>query len=551
MDERLSTFDATRDLRRRPFRSLCYAPDVQLSFSPNGNVSACCISRSQLLGNVQTERLDDIWHGERLRQFRAMLHDYVFPPGCESCRWALEAGSLVDHPIRYFDDVPISERSEWPTQLEFALSNTCNLACVMCNGEYSSVLRAREGLPPIPSSYGEDFFADLARYLPHARSLSFLGGEPFLQREAYRIWEMIIEMGLAIPCQVTTNGSILDERVERVLDRLPFNIAVSVDGTTKQTVESIRVNVKFERLMENIRRFNRYARGETDRFASMRRRRLQLNFCVMRQNWHEAGDFFLFAEELGCAVWKVFVTNPPGCSLFTLPQGDLEPIVESLEARRSEMERRLTLNRGVWFSLVEEARGHLGERPASLFDSLTRGTGDASLAARGGSPAKLVRAWQLSAQGRFQDAVREIESIPEDDPYYYQAKCGLGEFKGGLRDYEGAERELDEALSIASKRPEAHLIRAWLRAVEGRMEEAAVACRQATEAGAGLREVESRFVEQVLVPRLAGSEPLAALLAARWEPRPPPSSPPTRQTGRQRSDTSASSTIPPSPPRSK
>jgi hypothetical protein len=76
MRESFEAFDAARDLEGKPFRSLCYAPHVQLSFSPNGDVSACCMSRSH--------RLDDIWHGERLRQFRDQLRRYVFPSGCES-----------------------------------------------------------------------------------------------------------------------------------------------------------------------------------------------------------------------------------------------------------------------------------------------------------------------------------------------------------------------------------------------------------------------------------------------------------------------------------
>jgi radical SAM protein with 4Fe4S-binding SPASM domain len=526
METPIARFDATRNLKGKPFKSLCYAPDVQLSFSPNGDVSACCISRTHPLGNIRNDRLDEIWHGQRIETFRRMLHAYTFPTGCESCQWSLEAERFADHPIRSFDDVPISDGVGWPTKLEFALSNRCNLACVMCTGEYSSVLRAREGLPPIPPAYGENFFSDLARYLPRARSLTFLGGEPFLQKECHRIWDMLIEMDLGIPCDVTTNGSIYDERVERVLHHLPFNIAVSVDGASKKTVESIRVNVKYEVLMENIRRFNTYARGDRDRFHRRRHRRLRLNFCVMRQNWREAGDFFLFAEDAGCAVWRVFVTNPPSCSLFTLPPGELAPIVASLEARSGEMERRLTINREVWFAMVEEARAHLDDRPAKLIDSLTRGTLDVTLAPQGGSPGKLVRAWQLSAQGRFAEAVHEVESIPEDDNYYYHAKCALGEFKIGLGDHDGAERELDEAFAHAKKRPESHLIRAWLRLTEGKTSEAVVAARRANEATARLRDGEGRFVEEVLVPRLTQHHELAEALAARWAPRPP------SQTGR-------------------
>jgi radical SAM protein with 4Fe4S-binding SPASM domain len=514
-------FDATRDLRGKPFHSLCYAPDVQLSFSPNGDVSACCISRSQPLGNIRNDRLDHIWHGPRIDAFRESLHAYRLPSGCESCRWSLQAGNFLDHPIRSFDNVPISEGVLWPTKLEFALSNTCNLACVMCSGEYSSVLRAKEGLPPMARVYGEEFFSDLARYLPHATSLSFLGGEPFLQPEAYRIWDMLIDLNLGIPCEVTTNGMIYDERVERVLHHLPFNVAVSVDGITKQTIESIRVNVDYHLLMENIRRFNDYVRGDGDRFPAARRRHLKLNFCVMRQNWNEAGDFFLFAEDSGCSVWKVFVTNPTGCSLFSLPAEELEPIAAALEARSDEMERRLTINREVWFAMVDELRAHIGERPVRVIDSLTGGMTDLSLTSQGGSAGKIVRAWQLRAQGDVEAALREVESIREDDHYYYQAKFSLGEFKIGLGDHQGAERELDEALARARKRPESHLIRAWLRVREGRMGEAVVAARKATEARALLREAEREFLEEVLLPRLAQHEEMANILGARWALQPP------------------------------
>lgn len=81
---------------------------------------------------------------------------------------------------------------------------------------------AKEGLPPLAPAYGDDFFTDLGRYLPHAKYLAFLGGEPFLQKECYRIWDMLIDMDLEIPCHVTTNGSIYNDRIERLLQRLPF-----------------------------------------------------------------------------------------------------------------------------------------------------------------------------------------------------------------------------------------------------------------------------------------------------------------------------------------
>jgi hypothetical protein len=183
------------------------------------------------------------------------------------------------------------------------------------------------------------------------------------------------------------------------------------------------------------------------------------------------------------------------------------------------MEKRLTLNREVWFQLVEEARAHLRDPPERLIDSLTRGTSDAGLVGIGGTGGKLVRAWQLRAEGRFREAIREIESIPEDDNYYYHAKCGLAEFRMGLGEREAAARELDQALARAPKRPESHLIRAWLHLTEGRTVEAAGAARTAVAASARLREAEMRFLEEILLPRLLEHPQIAGALAPRWSPR--------------------------------
>ena len=51
-------FDATRQRADTAIKSLCYAPFVGLTFSPDGNASACCFSRSHSLGNVRQHRLE-------------------------------------------------------------------------------------------------------------------------------------------------------------------------------------------------------------------------------------------------------------------------------------------------------------------------------------------------------------------------------------------------------------------------------------------------------------------------------------------------------------
>jgi sulfatase maturation enzyme AslB (radical SAM superfamily) len=219
----------------------------------------------------------------------------------------------------------------------------------MCNGTASSAIRAhRENLPPIPNPYTNAFFYELRIYLPQLKRAKFVGGEPFLQRECFRIWDMLVEDGIALPCYVTTNGTQFNARVERVLERIPFGISISLDGYRPTTVESIRVNVKYGTLMRNVNRFREYTRARKTNFS--------LAYCLMRPNWEEFGDFCLFADSLECVVSVNAVRKPPHLSLFTLSHGELGHIANEMERQSLLLIPRLGRNRSVWMGELARIR---------------------------------------------------------------------------------------------------------------------------------------------------------------------------------------------------
>jgi MoaA/NifB/PqqE/SkfB family radical SAM enzyme len=245
-------YDARRNFGNKAFSSGCYAPFVSLYFNTFGDVLACCKNWTYVLGNVARERLGDIWKGGKIDTLRRALIDYRFEGGCTFCEWQIAGGNYEGAFTSVYEEYPVqSMEPEWPAVIEFAGSNTCNFECVMCSGEFSSLIRVgREGLPPLPAMYSDAFFEDLRQFLPHLRMAKFLGGEPFLATECFRIWDTILEEGLRTPCHVTTNGSQYNGKVERVLDALPVSLSVSLDGATKKTVESIRINCDYDRLLE-------------------------------------------------------------------------------------------------------------------------------------------------------------------------------------------------------------------------------------------------------------------------------------------------------------
>jgi MoaA/NifB/PqqE/SkfB family radical SAM enzyme len=345
----LAAYDRTRNFSDKAVRALCYAPYSSLYFDNQGRVRVCCHNWQYPAGSILENSLDEIWHGLKVRVLREALKDYRYGPGCDFCS-NQNARTFANAAMRRFDAFAVPKEAPlWPQQMEFSISNACNLECVMCRGEWSSAIRARrEKLPPLPRLYGESFFSSLWKYLPHVKRLKFLGGEPFLISEYFTLWERLIEDGLSVACHVTTNGTQYNRKIERILEHLPMGFTVSLDGATPATLESIRVNARYTEVMENAHRFSQYARARGTPFS--------VAFCLMRQNWREFGEFCLMADSRGWTVSLNTVVNPPQFGIYTLPAPELGLILDALEAQATQLQSRLGRNRAVWFGELERIR---------------------------------------------------------------------------------------------------------------------------------------------------------------------------------------------------
>jgi radical SAM protein with 4Fe4S-binding SPASM domain len=313
---------------RAPSEALCVAPRTSRYLDTRGNVLACCHSHQAPLGNVGEAPLADIWHGTVAGEMRRRLDASVLPDACRHCRWQLADGNVEGVYLRQFDRFRPDADLDWPVQIEFALSNRCNLECAMCNGDFSSTIRSRrEGRAPLPVVYGDDFFAQLPPFLRRLRQARFLGGEPFLVPEYQRIWDLLVAEGRPVDCDVTTNGTVWTPRIAATLDALPFSIGVSVDGVTAETVEAIRVGADFATVMANLERFSAYCARRGTPFT--------MTFCLMTPNWHEFPAFVQLADDLGAQVVVNTVTWPPHLSLYELGPEELAPVLDALSGTGS------------------------------------------------------------------------------------------------------------------------------------------------------------------------------------------------------------------------
>lgn len=331
-------YDAARSkevrsqMDRAGFRTLCHAPFTTLDFSPEGYVTPCNhFWRSLATANERFSILE-LWNGAAMRDLRERMIDYTVDPNeCNHCvrqigsRQCGQAFSVVQ-----FDSRPASERRPaYPKRMIFRMSNTCNLACIMCNGQTSSRIRREfEKLPPVEPHYGERFFEDLEEILPHLEHVEFYGGEPFLVREHVRIFELIEKTGAQCSIYVNTNATSLNRRTKEFLEKLNFTcIAISMDAVSAEVHEQIRYGLRSKVFNETVAYF-----------LDLRKRKglfLVLNVTEHRKNWFELPEVFRFAERHELDLHINTCIHPENVTLYTLPTDQLRYVLDfTLEERR-------------------------------------------------------------------------------------------------------------------------------------------------------------------------------------------------------------------------
>jgi len=305
--------------------NFCYAPSVNMLFAQDGSVRVCCHNLEHNIGCYPAQSIDEIWNSDKANELRIAMNEFNLTKGCEVCQHDVDLGAYREVTARHFDSLP--QNTLYPTMMEFLLSNVCNLECEMCQGDFSSLIRKnREKLPPLQSPYGSDFIHQIKPYLKNLHEARFSGsGEAFAIDVYYELWEYLITENPRCKIVIQTNGTILNARVKDLLERGNFQIGVSLDSLQKDRFEAIRINAKFERVIENIRYFSDY---------SIRKKHMFLvAMCVMRSNWDELPAFVTFCTSLNAYAKFHQVHSPEHLSLTTLSSAKLNDIFNHLLAQ--------------------------------------------------------------------------------------------------------------------------------------------------------------------------------------------------------------------------
>jgi radical SAM protein with 4Fe4S-binding SPASM domain len=159
-----------------------------------------------------------------------------------------------EHPLKKFYEVidrgdinyKINNIPDFPSIIEFEVTNHCNFHCLMCKTGVGTSIRKRGFMD------SETYNVIISELEDKECAIKFVGqGEPLLNPNFIDFAKMAKEKNLV--CHLTTNASLMNEEIMQQLIDIKFDsIKFSFQGINKEGFKLLRQKDYFDELMDKI-----------------------------------------------------------------------------------------------------------------------------------------------------------------------------------------------------------------------------------------------------------------------------------------------------------
>lgn len=284
----------------------CPVPFTNISLEPNGDVGVCQQKGNDfLVGSLQTQSLEEIWNGEKMRGWREEFL-VVKPKTCSNeIRHQMCHLSQEEHAL--FKNNFVTTNQPRILKLTANFNGKCNLKCIMCD-----VWPRENGF------YTEQNFWKWARVLlfPNLVEIKMLSGEPFIQADTYQLIQEVSTLNPSVKWAFTTNLNWrLNQKILAYLDQIDIKeFIVSIDGASKSTYERIRLQGRFGFVLKNLEALVKY--------QTKRNFNIYWNYLVQIDNRHELIDAFKLMSSFSITPFFTFLYRPHNLSLLSLSENE-------------------------------------------------------------------------------------------------------------------------------------------------------------------------------------------------------------------------------------
>lgn len=296
----------------------CIAPFTTLLLEPDGGVGACRHKGSEFpVGNILEQTFDEIWNGSFIKNWRQEFLNGA-PQICKTevkdrnCHHCPEYNSLAK-----IADLSLHQIKK-PLRLAFNFNGHCNLECQMChiwqksNGLYDKI----------------GFWDQLEFWTENLEEVELLSGEPFIQKDTYKLIDLISLKKPTAEWTITTNANWkLTDFIKSKLNKIIIkNIIVSLDSLQDETYTTIRKKGSLTMALSTLKALQDYDLWRMKNNLSGLN--IRVNFLIQQINWRELGDVYVFAQEQNVAVFRTFLYEPEKYSLLALTEDERVQILD-------------------------------------------------------------------------------------------------------------------------------------------------------------------------------------------------------------------------------
>jgi radical SAM protein with 4Fe4S-binding SPASM domain len=237
----------------------CAAPWRGLHINPRGDVKTCCAGNPNMLGNLNSQSIEQVLNSDLMTEIRASLsqgqaHDY-----CSNCVRAERFGADSERAWHNnvnpdFDYAAAGDQYHYPVIVDVRWNTTCNLSCNYCDPSASSKwaqlkrVSFKSGTRP----YYEQVCDFIEQHYEHIHEVALVGGEPLLLPENERLLDVIPESAI-VTLITNLNVDLQSNRIFRKLaKRSRVGWSMSFDNIADR-FEYVRHGGSWTVLQENLK----------------------------------------------------------------------------------------------------------------------------------------------------------------------------------------------------------------------------------------------------------------------------------------------------------
>lgn len=237
----------------------CAAPWRGLHINPRGDVKTCCAGNPNMLGNLNSQSIEQILNSDLMTEIRSSLsqgqaHDY-----CSNCvraeRFGADSERAWHNNVNLdFDYSTAGDQYHYPVIVDVRWNTTCNFSCNYCDPNASSKWAQLKQVPFKSGTrpYYEQVCDFLEQHHDHIHEVALVGGEPLLLPENERLLDVIPESAI-VTLITNLNVDLQNNKIFRKLsERNRVGWSMSFDNIGKQ-FEYVRYGGSWTMLQENLK----------------------------------------------------------------------------------------------------------------------------------------------------------------------------------------------------------------------------------------------------------------------------------------------------------